>query len=82
MSSFIGRRQEAVEVKRLLRVHRMVTLTGTGGVGKTRLALHLLPRLAGGYADGARVVQLAGVQEESVVPLAVIEALAIRDTSG
>lgn len=82
MSSFVDRRREAAEIKRLLGAHRLVTLTGTGGVGKTRLALHLLPRLAGGYAEGARVVQLAGVHEESVVPLAVIEALAIRDTSG
>ena len=81
-SSFVGRRQETVEVKRLVAAHRLVSLTGTGGVGKTRLVLHAVPRLARAFADGVHIVQLAGVRDASLVPLALIEALNIRDVSG
>ncbi len=81
-SSFVGRRQEAAEVKRLLATHRLVSLTGTGGVGKTRLALHAVPRLARAFPDGVHIVQLAGVRDASLVPLALIEGLNIRDVSG
>ncbi|MDV7220968.1 ATP-binding protein [Streptomyces prunicolor] len=81
-SSFVGRRQETAEVKRLVAAHRLVSLTGTGGVGKTRLALHAVPRLARAFADGVHIVQLAGVRDASLVPLALIEALNIRDVSG
>jgi non-specific serine/threonine protein kinase len=82
MSSFVGRRQETAEVKRLVAAHRLVSLTGAGGVGKTRLVLHAVPRLARGFADGVHIVQLAGVRDVSLVPLALIEALNIRDVSG
>ncbi|MEU6372006.1 LuxR C-terminal-related transcriptional regulator [Streptomyces sp. NPDC046909] len=78
----VGRRQEVAEVKRLLAGHRLVTLTGIGGVGKTRLALHAVPGLARAFGDGAHVVQLVGVRDASLVPLAVIEALNILDASG
>lgn len=81
-SSFVGRRQETAEVKRLVGAHRLVSLTGTGGVGKTRLVLHAVPRLARAFADGVHIVQLAGVRDASLVPLALIEALNIRDVSG
>ena len=81
-SSFVGRRQETAEVKRLVAAHRLVSLTGTGGVGKTRLVLHAVPRLARAFADGVHIVQLAGVRDASLVPLALIEALNIRDVSG
>ncbi|MDN3021757.1 LuxR C-terminal-related transcriptional regulator [Streptomyces sp. S.PB5] len=78
----MGRRQEVAEVKRLSAGHRLVTLTGVGGVGKTRLALHAVPGLARAFGDGAHVVQLVGVRDASLVPLAVIEALNILDASG
>ncbi|WP_405847492.1 ATP-binding protein [Streptomyces sp. NBC_01518] len=81
-SSFVGRRQETAEVKRLVAAHRLVSLTGTGGVGKTRLVLHAVPRLERAFADGVHIVQLAGVRDASLVPLALIEALNIRDVSG
>lgn len=81
-SSFVGRRQETAEVKRLVAAHRLVSLTGTGGVGKTRLVLHAVPRLARAFADGVHIVQLAGVRDASLVPLALIEALNIHDVSG
>ncbi|WOX14688.1 ATP-binding protein [Streptomyces sp. N50] len=81
-SSFVGRRQETAEVKRLVAAHRLVSLTGTAGVGKTRLVLHAVPRLARAFADGVHIVQLAGVRDASLVPLALIEALNIRDVSG
>ncbi|MFC6063991.1 ATP-binding protein [Streptomyces ochraceiscleroticus] len=81
-SSFVGRRQETAETKRLLAAHRLVSLTGTGGVGKTRLALHAVRRLARGFADGVHIVQLAGVRDASLVPLALIDGLSIRNGSG
>ncbi|MDQ0598005.1 putative ATPase [Streptomyces canus] len=59
-----------------------MSLTGPGGVGKTRLALHVLPALAKRFADGVHLVQLAGVRDASLVPLALVEALNIRDVSG
>lgn len=79
---FVGRRQETAEVRRLVAVHRLVTLTGTAGVGKTRLVRHAVPRLTRAFADGVHLVHLAGVRDASLVPLALIEALNIRDVSG
>ncbi|WP_307818409.1 LuxR C-terminal-related transcriptional regulator [Streptomyces sp. MBT62] len=81
-TSFVGRRQETAEVRRLVAAHRLVTLTGTAGVGKTRLVLHAVPRLARAFADGVHLVHLAGVRDASLVPLALIEAFNIRDVSG
>jgi non-specific serine/threonine protein kinase len=68
MTSFVGRRQEMAEARRLLAAGRMVTLTGVGGVGKTRLALRVAAQLAREYPDGAWFVDLA--------PLAAGELLA------
>ena len=58
-TSFVGREVEVGELVALVRAHRLVTLTGVGGVGKTRLALQVAGELAGGFRDGVWLVELA-----------------------
>jgi predicted ATPase/DNA-binding SARP family transcriptional activator len=77
-TSFIGREREALEVKRLLAMTRLLTLTGAGGSGKTRLALKVASDLAGAYPDGVWLVGLASLPEEELVPQAVASALGVR----
>ncbi|AXB47604.1 BTAD domain-containing putative transcriptional regulator [Amycolatopsis albispora] len=60
LTGLIGRDAEVDEVGRLLAAHRLVTLTGPGGVGKTRLAIEAASRLVGGFPDGVWLVELAG----------------------
>jgi len=67
------------EVAGLLDQHRLVTLTGAGGVGKTRLAGEVAERVADRFADGAWLVELATVRDAEQVPAAVAAALGIRD---
>ena len=79
LSTFIGREPEQGEVVSLLRSCRLVTITGTGGSGKTRLALEVASRLfCEGYI-GAFVVDLAAVTESAQVPAAVAAALGVRE---
>ena len=59
LSSFVGREKELAEVKRLLEDTRLLTLTGSGGCGKTRLALAAASELAEGFEDGVWLVELA-----------------------
>ncbi|MFF5207558.1 ATP-binding protein [Streptosporangium sp. NPDC000396] len=59
VTSFVGRRQELTEAKRLLAAERMVTLTGVGGVGKTRLALRVAAAVSATFPDGVWLVDLA-----------------------
>jgi class 3 adenylate cyclase len=62
LTSFVGREAELSALTELLAAHRMVTLTGTGGVGKTRLAVHLAADLLDRYRDGVWLVELASVE--------------------
>jgi predicted ATPase/class 3 adenylate cyclase len=82
VSSFIGREPELVEVEAVLRGHRFETLTGVGGVGKTRLALELAARLADEFPDGVWVFELASVGDPAAVPDAVASALGISQQPG
>jgi len=82
LTSFVGRRQELREVKRLLGTTRLLTLTGSGGAGKTRLALRAAAEMARGFPDGAWLVLLAPVQDPMLVPQAVFGALGVHDLSG
>src|SRR5215213_528918 len=68
-----------VEVKRLLTMTRLLTLTGAGGSGKTRLALEVARDLLEAYPDGAWLVELAPLSEETLVPKAVAEALKVPE---
>ncbi|WP_245740339.1 ATP-binding protein [Nonomuraea maritima] len=79
MTSFVGRRHEVAEVRQLLSASRMVTLTGTGGVGKTRLALRVGQEVRRAFRDGVWLVELAALTCPSSLVPAVAEALEIRD---
>ena len=76
-TSFIGREAELAEVHEALKAHRVVTLTGVGGVGKTRLALEVAERLAEEFPDGVWLFELAAVADPAAVPDAVAAVLGI-----
>ncbi|MEE1829292.1 NB-ARC domain-containing protein, partial [Streptomyces sp. BE20] len=78
VTSLVGRRSELAELKRLLADSRLVTLTGTGGVGKTRLALQLSREVRRAFHDGAYWVPLAEVGEPDQVGQSVINAVGLR----
>jgi predicted ATPase/DNA-binding CsgD family transcriptional regulator len=82
LSSFVGREKELAEVKRLLEGDRLLTLTGSGGCGKTRLALAAAGELMGGFEDGVWLVELASLADPSLVQGAVASALGVREQLG
>jgi non-specific serine/threonine protein kinase len=82
LSSLIGREQGQAAVRALLEAARLVTLTGAGGAGKTRLALAVAAGLADRYADGVWLVELAALPEPGLVPGAVARALGLREEPG
>src|SRR6476661_1189372 len=77
-SSFVGRERELSELESLLRHTRVLTLSGTGGVGKTRLALQLARSVEPSYESGAALVELAAVADPRLVPDAIATALDVR----
>jgi predicted ATPase len=81
-TSFIGRDSEVADVKDALRVHRLVTLTGVGGVGKTRLAVEVAAQLNDEFPDGVWFFELAAVTDPAAVPDAVASALGIAQQPG
>jgi hypothetical protein len=81
-TSFIGREKDLAEVATLLRAARLVTLTGVGGVGKTRLAMQVAAEISVDYADGAWVVELAAVGDPGAVGHAVAGVLGVAHQSG
>ncbi|MDX3452088.1 LuxR C-terminal-related transcriptional regulator [Streptomyces sp. ME02-8801-2C] len=78
-TSFVGRRHEIAEIRRLLGAKRLLTLTGVGGVGKTRLALEAAAAARRAFPDGTWLVDLAPVQEPSAVAPAAAAAVGIVD---
>jgi predicted ATPase/DNA-binding CsgD family transcriptional regulator len=78
-SSFVGREREIEEIRRALSATRLLTLTGVGGSGKTRLALEVARDLVEAYTDGVWFVELAPLSEEVLVPKAVAEALEVPE---
>ncbi len=81
-TSFIGRESEVAEVQAAVKAHRLVTLTGVGGVGKTRLATEVAARLADEFPDGVWVFELAAVTDPAAVPDAVAAVLGITQQPG
>jgi hypothetical protein len=81
-TSFIGRESELDEVQAAVKTHRLVTLTGVGGVGKTRLALEVAARLVDEFPDGVWVFELAAVADPAAVPDAVAAVLGITQQPG
>ncbi|MEU8632001.1 LuxR C-terminal-related transcriptional regulator [Amycolatopsis sp. NPDC048633] len=82
VTSFVGRRRELSETRRLLSAGRLVTLTGTGGVGKTRLAVRAAAQVHRMVPDGAWLIELATVRDPDLVAPTVGAALGLRDTGG
>ena len=81
LTSFVGRDHELAEIERLLTSTRLLTLTGAGGCGKTRLALQVAAALLPRFTDGVWVVELAPLSEPSLVTLAVATVLGVREGS-
>lgn len=83
LTSFVGRRREMAELKRLLSVSRIVTLTGVGGVGKTRLAQHTAAGLRRAFEDGVWLVELSSLTEPDLLAETVTVQLGVRaETTG
>jgi non-specific serine/threonine protein kinase len=82
LTSFVGRERELAEVARLVAAHRLVTLTGTGGCGKTRLALQAAAGASPPFPDGIWLVELATVADPALVPQAVAAVVRVNDASG
>ncbi|MFF0814754.1 protein kinase [Rhodococcus sp. NPDC003318] len=81
LSTFVGRRAELTEAKRLLTVSRLVTLTGIGGVGKTRLALRVAANSRRVFADGVWLVELGELRDGALLEAMVAAALGLRPQS-
>jgi predicted ATPase/DNA-binding SARP family transcriptional activator/DNA-binding CsgD family transcriptional regulator len=81
-TSFVNRERERVELKRELAMTRLLTLTGAGGTGKTRLAQEVARDLVGAYPDGVWLVQLAGLSEPELVGHVVAATLGVREQPG
>jgi predicted ATPase/class 3 adenylate cyclase len=81
-TSFIGRESELDEVQAAVKAHRLVTLTGVGGVGKTRLATEVAARLADEFPDGVWFFELAAVADPTAIPDAVAAVLGITQQPG
>lgn len=81
ISRFVGRRRELAEVRQLLGQSRLVTLTGVGGVGKTRLAVETAGQLRQAFPDGTWMADLSAVEDPSQVAQVVVNALGIVDRS-
>jgi predicted ATPase len=81
-TSFIGRELEVAEVQAAVKAHRLMTLTGVGGVGKTRLAVEVAAQLADEFPDGVWFFELAAVSDPAAVPDAVAAVLGITQQPG
>jgi len=82
LSSFVGRDQAIGDLSSLLESNRLLTLTGHGGVGKTRLALRVAAQASQDYADGVWLVRLDAVDSPDLVPSAVAAALDVQEQAG
>jgi predicted ATPase/class 3 adenylate cyclase len=82
LTSFIGRERELTEVKRLLTTTRLLTLTGSGGCGKTRLTLQVAADLLEEHPDGVWLVELAALADPALVTQTAAAALGVREEAG
>lgn len=81
-TSFVGRKGELDKVAGLLDRHRLVTVTGPGGSGRTRLALELGRRVIGRFADGVTWVDLSGVDQGALVPATIAAEVGVQERAG
>jgi predicted ATPase/class 3 adenylate cyclase/DNA-binding CsgD family transcriptional regulator len=82
LTSFVGRDAELTKLRELLAENRVLTLTGAGGVGKTRLAVQVAVQVAGEFGDGVWYVDLAPITDPELVPVTVARALGLPDQPG
>jgi predicted ATPase/DNA-binding CsgD family transcriptional regulator/Tfp pilus assembly protein PilF len=82
LTSFIGREREIADVKRLLSTSRLLTLTGAGGSGKTRLALQVVSQVGDDYPDGVYFVNLAPITDPALVVSSVTQTLDVKEAPG
>lgn len=82
LTSFIGREREIAEVKHELDEHRLVTLTGSGGTGKTRLSLQVAADLLEKFDHGIWFVELAPLADPDLIPQTILAAIGIQERSG
>jgi predicted ATPase/class 3 adenylate cyclase len=82
LTSFVGRERELGELQALARAHRLVTVIGTGGTGKTRLMLQATADLVGEHQDGVWLVELAPISDPELIVQAVARGLGIREEPG
>jgi predicted ATPase/serine/threonine protein kinase/DNA-binding CsgD family transcriptional regulator len=82
VTSFIGRRREIAEIKRLLSASRLVTLTGVGGAGKTRLSLRVAADLQRAFPDGVWFVELAALEEQALLAQTIASTLGLHNRAG
>jgi class 3 adenylate cyclase len=82
LTSFVGRSAELSQVRELLSENRLLTLTGAGGAGKTRLAIEVAAQLSGEFSDGVWCVDLAPITDAELVPLTVARAFGLPDQPG
>src|SRR5262249_19102607 len=79
LTSFVGREREIADVERLLAETRLLTLTGPGGSGKTRLSLQIAGDLLASYPDGVWLLELAPVADPTLAPQVLASVLGIRE---
>src|SRR5262249_30806482 len=79
LTSFVGRTWEISEVEKLIPTCRLLTLTGAGGCGKTRLALEVASRVGASYGEGVWLVELASLTNPGLVPTAICSALEVTE---
>lgn len=82
LTSFVGRERELVELKRLLGKSRLLTLSGAGGIGKTRLALQLAAEVQDAYRDGLWFIDFAPLDDAALVPNVAAQTLGVRQSAG
>jgi predicted ATPase/DNA-binding CsgD family transcriptional regulator len=82
LTSFVGRAHDAAQLTRLLENHRLVTVTGPGGVGKSRLVTEVARQVRGLFADGVWFIELAAVADAAQVPVDVMSALGVQQEHG
>ncbi len=81
LTSFIGRKKEIDEIKKLVAAHRIVTLTGSGGAGKTRLSLHVGAECLNQFSDGVWFVELAPVTDPTLISQTLLSIFNLREDS-
>ena len=81
LTSFVGREREIAQIKQLLPTTRLLTITGTGGIGKTRLVLQAAAEVLDAYREGVWFVDLAPLLDPALVPSALAQVLGVKESA-